>query len=167
MLTKTSTLSAAAAALALAAAASPALAQSARPPSKLGVLECNVGAGVGLIITSSKPLSCTFTSSRRGGPREGYVGTVRKFGLDVGATGKGRLVWAVFAPTNSWRPGALAGEYGGATAEATVGAGLGANVLVGGSDRTISLQPVSVQAQTGINFAIGVADLKLEFTARR
>jgi hypothetical protein len=167
MPTVKTTLSATACALMLAATAVPAAAQSARPPSKLGVLECNVGAGVGLIITSSKPLNCTFTSSRRGGPREAYVGTVRKFGLDVGATAKGRLVWAVFAPTNSWRPGALAGGYGGATAEATVGAGLGANVLVGGSDRTISLQPISVQAQTGINLAVGVADLQLDPAPRR
>jgi hypothetical protein len=148
--------------LALCSAAVPALAQANRPPSKLGVLECNVGAGVGFIITSSKALNCTFRSGRRGGPREAYVGTVRKFGLDVGATGKGRLVWAVYAPTTSWRAGALAGTYGGASAEATVGAGLGANVLVGGSDRTISLQPLSVQAQTGVNLALGVTDMVLE-----
>jgi hypothetical protein len=156
----------AAAALALLAAA-PAQAQSARPPSKLGVLECNVGGGVGFIITSSKALACTFRSARRGGPRETYVGTIRKFGLDVGATGKGRLVWAVYAPTTSWRAGALAGTYGGASAEATAGAGLGANVLVGGSDRTISLQPLSVQAQTGLNLAVGVTDMELERAAQR
>jgi hypothetical protein len=57
--------------------------------------------------------------------------------------------------------GALAGEYGGASAEATVGAGLGANVLVGGSDRTVSLQPVSVQGQAGLNLAVGVSGLTL------
>jgi hypothetical protein len=82
------------------------------------------------------------------------VGSVNKFGLDIGATTQGRMVWA--APT-SRKAGALAGNYVGATAEATVGAGLGANVLVGGSDRTVSLQPVSVQGQSGLNLAVGVS----------
>jgi hypothetical protein len=162
MIAARTSLGAAACGLLLALSALPAEAQSARPPSKLGLLECNIGGGVGFIITSDKALNCTFKSARRGGPRESYVGTIRKFGLDIGATAKGRMVWAVYAPTNSWRPGALAGGYGGASAEATVGAGLGANVLVGGSDHTISLQPLSVQAQTGVNLALGVTDMQLQ-----
>jgi hypothetical protein len=89
-----------------------------------------------------------------------YVGSITKFGLDLGATAGGEMVWAVFAPTNR-KFGALAGDYGGATAEATVGVGLGANVLVGGSDRTVALQPVSVQGQAGLNVAAGVTDLRL------
>jgi len=88
------------------------------------------------------------------------VGSITKFGLDLGATAGGEMVWAVFAPTNR-KFGALAGDYGGATAEATVGVGLGANVLVGGSDRTVALQPVSVQGQAGLNVAAGVTDLRL------
>jgi len=95
------------------------------------------------------------------GPREVYSGSITKFGLDIGATTGGEMIWAVYAPSNK-RFGALAGEYGGASAEATVGAGLGANVLVGGSDRTVALQPVSVQGQTGLNLAIGVAGLQLQ-----
>jgi Protein of unknown function (DUF992) len=94
------------------------------------------------------------------GPREVYVGGITKFGLDLGATTGGEMLWAVYAPSNR-QFGALAGHYVGATAEATVGAGLGANVLVGGSNRTITLQPVSVQAQTGLNVAAGVAGLEL------
>jgi hypothetical protein len=70
------------------------------------------------------------------------------------------MVWAVFAPTTR-RIGALAGNYAGASAEATVGAGLGANVLLGGSDRTIALQPLSVQGQAGLNVAAGVTELIL------
>jgi hypothetical protein len=34
-------------------------------------------------------------------------------------------------------------------------------VLVGGSDRTVALQPVSVTGQTGLNLAVGVAELIL------
>ena len=104
-------------------------------------------------------MTCSFTPATRG-PREAYLGSVGKFGLDVGATTGGRMVWAVYAPT-AGGPAALAGTYVGASGEATVVAGLGANVLVGGSDRTIALQPVSVQGQTGLNLAVGVAGLEL------
>ena len=100
-----------------------------------------------------------FTPSEPG-PREVYVGGINKFGLDLGATAGGEMVWAVYAPTTR-RFGALAGQYSGASAEATVGAGLGANVLVGGSDRTVALQPLSLQGQAGLNVAAGVAELTL------
>jgi len=122
-------------------------------------LNCDISAGIGAIIASKKRVTCMFTPSARG-PREVYVGSISKFGLDVGATSGGEMVWAVFAPS-SRRFGALAGNYIGATAEATVGAGLGANALVGGSNRTITLQPLSVQGQTGLNVAGGVAELTL------
>jgi len=135
----------------------PASAQANR--TKVGTLSCDISGGVGLIITSKKDLTCMFTPSQPG-PREVYVGSITKFGLDLGATAGGEMVWAVYAPTTR-KFGALAGNYGGATAEATVGAGLGANVLVGGSDRTVALQPVSVQGQAGLNVAAGVAELRL------
>ena len=148
------------AALAVAAAVAlpvPASAQANR--TKVGTLSCDISGGIGLIITSKKDLTCMFTPSQAG-PREVYVGSITKFGLDLGATAGGEMVWAVYAPTTR-KFGALAGDYGGATAEATVGAGLGANVLVGGSDRTVALQPVSVQGQAGLNVAAGVAELRL------
>ncbi len=135
----------------------PASAQANR--TKVGTLSCDISGGIGLIITSKKDLTCMFTPSQPG-PREVYVGSITKFGLDLGATAGGEMVWAVYAPTTR-KFGALAGNYGGATAEATVGAGLGANVLVGGSDRTVALQPVSVQGQAGLNVAAGVAELRL------
>jgi hypothetical protein len=135
----------------------PALAQGER--TKAGTLTCDISGGIGLIITSHKDVTCMFTPSQPG-PREVYVGGINKFGLDIGATAGGEMVWAVYAPTTR-RFGALAGNYSGATAEATVGAGLGANVLVGGSDRTVALQPLSVQGQAGLNVAAGVAELTL------
>jgi hypothetical protein len=139
------------------AASAPAMAQAERV--KAGTLTCDISGGIGLIITSHKDVTCMFTPSQPG-PREVYVGGINKFGLDLGATAGGEMVWAVYAPTTR-RFGALAGQYGGASAEATVGAGLGANVLVGGSDRTIALQPVSVQGQAGLNVAAGVTELTL------
>jgi len=127
--------------------------------TKVGTLICDMAAGIGVIVASKKHVTCMFTPSFRGA-REVYVGNISKFGLDLGATSGGEMVWAVYAPTNR-RVGALAGRYVGATAEATVGAGLGANVLVGGSNRTVALQPLSVQGQAGLNVAAGVAELTL------
>lgn len=150
---------AAAAALAVAfVLAGPASAQAPQRV-KLGTLTCDISGGVGLIIASQKQLQCLFTPAQPGA-REVYVGFIRKFGVDLGATTGGEMVWSVFAPTTG-RIAALAGHYVGGTAEATVGAGLGANVLVGGSDRTVALQPVSVQGQAGLNVAAGVAELEL------
>ncbi|MBI3705669.1 MAG: DUF992 domain-containing protein [Rhizobiales bacterium] len=127
--------------------------------TKVGTLTCDISGGIGLIITSHKDVACMFTPSQPG-PREVYTGSINKFGLDIGATAGGEMIWAVYAPSTR-KFGALAGHYGGASGEATVGAGLGANVLVGGSDRTVSLQPVSVQGQVGLNLAVGVAELNL------
>jgi Protein of unknown function (DUF992) len=127
--------------------------------TKVGTLNCDISGGIGVIIASKKEVTCMFTPAAAG-PREVYVGSITKFGLDLGATSGGQMVWSVLAPSNR-KFGALAGQYVGASAEATVGAGVGANVLVGGSDRTVTLQPVSVQAQTGLNVAAGVAGLTL------
>ncbi len=127
--------------------------------TKVGTLTCDISGGIGLIIASHKDVVCMFTPSQPG-PREVYTGSINKFGLDLGATAGGEMIWAVYAPTTR-KFGALAGHYGGASGEATVGAGVGANVLVGGSNRTVSLQPVSVQGQVGLNLAVGVAELNL------
>jgi len=126
--------------------------------TRAGVLTCNVSGGIGLIVGSQKSTVCTFNPRR--GRNERYVGFIRRFGLDIGVTRRGVLAWAVFSG-GSVAPGSLAGSYVGGAAEATVGAGLGANVLVGGSNRSIALQPVSVSGQTGLNFALGVGDLEL------
>ena len=138
------------------AAAKPAVAQQVRA----GLLTCDVSAGIGLIITSQKQVSCTFAPEQSNIQREEYDGTITKFGLDIGATTGGRMVWAVFSETVGG-VGALAGDYAGATGEATVALGLGANVLVGGSNRTVALQPLSITGQGGLNLAVGVADLSL------
>ncbi len=127
--------------------------------TKIGTLTCDIAAGIGLIIGSKKSLSCMFTPAQPG-PREVYTGSVTKFGLDLGITGGGEMIWAVYAPSNM-QIGALAGFYGGASAEASIGAGVGANVLVGGSNRTVTLQPLSVQGQVGVNLAAGVAGIEL------
>lgn len=126
---------------------------------KVGTLSCDISGGLGLIVASQKEVRCTFTPSVPG-PREVYFGTISKLGVDIGSTVGGTMLWTVYAPT-SRQIGALAGHYTGAGAEATIGFGAGANVLVGGSDQTVMLQPVAVQGQTGLNLAVAVASLDL------
>jgi hypothetical protein len=149
-----------AALLALGLATAPALAKDSRGV-KIGVLSCDVAAGVGVIIASSRSVDCTFERSV-GGRNERYKGTIDRVGLDIGITGKAVMAWVVFAPGKLKR-GALAGSYAGVSAEASVAVGLGANALLGGSNKSIALQPLSVQAQTGLNVAAGVAALRLKY----
>jgi Protein of unknown function (DUF992) len=139
----------------IAALAGPASAQSA---VNVGTLTCNVASGFGFIFGSSKALNCTFAGLGR---YEHYVGSITKFGADIGYTSGGVLVWTVVAPVAAMRPGALGGNYGGATASATVGVGVGANALIGGSNNTIALQPLSIEGNTGLNVAAGIAGITL------
>ena len=126
---------------------------------KVGALRCDIEAGLGLIVASSKPMRCTFVSAR--GYSEAYTGTIRQFGLDIGATDRGVLAWEVLAATAGPRRGALAGEYAGLAASATLGVGGGANALLGGPGRSFTLQPLSLETQTGVALAAGVASLTL------
>jgi hypothetical protein len=135
------------------------VAASAQSRVAVGTLDCDISGGIGLILGSQKQVSCVFRPSTPG-PVENYQGTISKLGLDIGATAGGQMVWGVYA-TTGWGAGALAGSYVGASAEATIAAGLGANVLVGGNNRTVALQPVSVQGQAGLNVAVGVSELAL------
>lgn len=143
-------------ALTVGATASPASAQA---RVEVGLLDCAVEGGAGFIFGSTKELRCEFRHS--GGRTEPYFGVIKKFGIDIGATSGGFIRWVVMAPTTEIGDGALAGNYGGVSAEATVGVGLGANALVGGMDQSFALQPFSVQSQSGLNFAAGVASLEL------
>jgi hypothetical protein len=131
---------------------------------KIGVLSCGMESSVGLIIASSKRVDCVYQPSG-GGRIEHYDGRIGKIGIDIGVTNQTVLVWAVFAP-GKVRRGALEGTYLGASAEATIAFGLGANVLIGGFKRSISLQPLSLQMQTGINIAAGAAQLHLDYRRR-
>ena len=146
-------------AVALAAFATVAPAQAAPHGVNVGTLTCNVASGWGFVFGSSKDLRCTFRQNDR--HAEHYTGTISKFGVDVGYTEGGVLVWGVVAPSSDTRPGALDGDYVGASAQATVGVGLGANVLVGGFDQSFALQPLSVSGNQGLNVAAGVGSISL------
>ena len=128
--------------------------------TKAGVLSCKTSASLGLIVGSHRKLRCGFTPNS-GGPPDYYVGHVNRLGLDLGIKAGGVMGWGVIAPTNGIHHGALAGTYVGASGSASLGVGLGANALVGGSHRSIALQPLSVEGQAGVNLALGVAGLTL------
>jgi hypothetical protein len=135
---------------------SPAIAQR---DTQVGTLNCQMGPTVGLVIGSVQRMSCTFR--RNNGAAEHYSATFKRIGLDLGVSAGGRLVWGVYAPSSGLAPRALAGNYVGASGDIAVGLGVGANALVGGSNRTVALQPVSVEGQVGLNVALGAAGLRL------
>jgi hypothetical protein len=154
-MSKTLRAAACAAAVAIAAVlAAPAQAQGV----KVGTLTCNVASGWGFVFGSSKALNCTFAGLGR---YDHYVGSISRFGVDVGYTQGGVMIWTVVAPSANLGPGSLAGSYAGATASATVGVGAGANALIGGSGNSIALQPLSLEGNTGLNVAAGIGAITL------
>jgi hypothetical protein len=125
---------------------------------KIGTLSCHEASGWGFVFGSSHKVRCTFANGEH---VEHYDGAISKFGVDVGYQQSGVLIWTVIAPDDHPGHGALAGHYGGLTAGAAVGVGLSANALVGGSSRSIALQPLSIEGTTGLNVAAGIGELTL------
>src|SRR5262245_48875255 len=130
---------------------------------EVGILTCTAADSAGLVVTSTKALRCRF---QRPGRDEFYFGSIAKFGIDLGSTQQTAIAWAVLAPTANLPPRSLDGEYGGIGAEATAGYGVGAHALIGGSRGGIILQPLSLQAQKGLNIAVGVESLALRAESR-
>jgi len=126
---------------------------------QIGILECRGGASVGFIVGSVTNFGCVLRAE--GMPEDRYVATIRKVGLDLGITQESALAWGVFAPVARLGPGDLAGNYAGAQGSAAIGIGAGGNALVGGSNNSIALQPLSVQGQVGLSVAAGLESLEL------
>ena len=141
--------------------ATPATAQTPQG-TNVGSLTCKLAPSIGLIIGSRQRMACRYTPNGPN-PPENYVGVMGTIGLDIGITAGGVLAWGVFAPTAGPMRGGLAGTYVGATGSIGVGVGVGANVLFGGSNRTIALQPLSVEASVGINLSLGASGLTLVY----
>jgi hypothetical protein len=139
-------------------AAPPALPQ---PRVQTGVLECLTNPTFGVIVGSVRTMNCVFKPTY--GYEQYYSGTRTRVGVDLGVQAGAALAWAVFAPTSQIGPGELAGTYAGLSADAAAGLGVGANALVGGSNNTITLQPLSVEGQVGVNLAVGISSLSLTY----
>src|SRR5216683_2019953 len=146
--------------IAIVALVAPIASANALPPVRAGILQCQGGQNVGFVVGSVTSLECVFQSEGR--RPEPYIATVRRFGLDLGVTEQTRFSWAVNAPAGRVGRGNLTGNYGGVGANASVGVGGGGNFLVGGPANSYALQPISVQGQTGLNVAAGVAGIELQ-----
>jgi ABC-type amino acid transport substrate-binding protein len=133
------------------------------PPrwTQAGMLRCVVNPSIGFIIAGHQSMECRFTPSAPNFPPQAYAGALNMIGLNIGISAGGVFGWAVLAPTVGIPLGALAGEYVGASGDIAVGLGVGANVLVGGSGRTIALQPVSLEGSVALDVALGVSSLQL------
>ncbi len=129
--------------------------------ASVGYLECNVSSGWGIIFGSSRDLECVFTPTK--GYPEYYKGYINKYGADLGYLRSAVILWGVVAPQQNLGRGALAGHYAGATAAVTLGVGAGMHALVGGFHNSIALQPISVEGNTGLNVAAGVASMTLDW----
>jgi hypothetical protein len=165
---RTLSLTVAAAALLAGVLGTPTRADESGSGTKAGTLVCDVSSGWGFIFGSSRDLKCSFTDNKN--TPDHYEGHIKKFGVDIGYTAGGVIAWAVLAPSSDVASsdvakGALAGTYAGVTGSATVGGGVGANVLVGGGNNSFSLQPLSVEGNTGLNVAGGIAAIELDHTA--
>jgi len=136
---------------------------SAQQQVEAGLLECRGGGSVSFIIGSVTELSCIYRPGADSGPIQAYRATIRRAGIDLGATAVSGLAWAVFAPTRQIGLGDLSGNFGGVSAGAAVGVGVGANVLYGGSNNSFVLQPLSVEGQVGLNIFAGIAGMELRF----
>ena len=132
---------------------------SAQQGVRVGVLECTGGQNVGYVVGSNTTLNCVFQSE--GGRAERYTANVRRFGLDLGFTENTTVQYTAFAPSARMGRGALAGTYGGVGSNASVGIGFGGNFLLGGNANQYTLQPISVQGQTGLNVTAGIVNLDL------
>jgi hypothetical protein len=137
----------------------PAVAQSPQGWVQAGVLSCSLNPSIGFVIFGHQSMECRFQPVS--GPAQGYEGAINTVGLDLGVSNGGRLAWAVFGPAAGIPNGALAGEYVGASGDVGVGVGVGANVLVGGSNRSVALQPVSLEGSVALNVVAGLSQLKL------
>ncbi len=136
-------------------------AQNTGPGVRVGMLTCSVSSGWGFVFGSTRDMRCNFQPVN--GSVEHYTGRISRFGVDIGYTRGGVIIWAVFAPASTLASGSLAGNYGGATAGATVGVGGSVHALIGGFRNSISLQPVSIEGTTGLNVAAGIAQMRLRY----
>jgi hypothetical protein len=127
--------------------------------NRSGVLSCRMAPTIGLIIGSRQTMTCEFRSDR--GMVERYSGVMSRIGLDLGVTAGGQMAWAVLESADLPARGGLTGTYVGGSGDISVGIGVGANALIGGSNKAVALQPLSVEGQVGLNLALGIANLQL------
>jgi len=160
-LTSTASLLMSAVAFSFALQSSIAVAQTGEGATRLGVLTCDVKGTAQGFCYGVPEATCAFELDDGG--LEEYAGTLGKLGLDVGISGESVIQWLVFTPQGQETGEfSLEGEYVGVSAGGSVGLGLGANALIGGSSKAIGLQPFSIEGKSGLNVSAGLARLSLQ-----
>lgn len=130
--------------------------------SRNGLLSCTMAPTIGLIIGSQQTMRCEFRPER--GLPEYYSGVMNRIGLDLGITAGGQMAWGVLVSSQVPMRGGLTGTYIGGSGDIALGVGVGANVLIGGNNTSVALQPISIEGQVGLNLALGIASLQLRPT---
>lgn len=128
---------------------------------KIGILRCEIEGGFGYILGSSKLLSCNFQSAANPAYSHQYSGQILKVGADIGYTSRGKLIWAVFAPTYDLAQSDLDGIYVGLSGEASLGVGVGVNMLIGSFNESLNLIPINTSGTLGMNIAGGLGAVTL------
>src|SRR5690242_20315845 len=107
---------------------------------QVGLLECRGGASIGFIVGSVTNLGCVLRIN--GVPEDYYTAVIQKVGIDIGITENTALAWNVFSLVAQPGRGDIAGNYVGVDVSAAAIVGVGGNVLLGGSNNSIALQPL-------------------------
>ena len=131
---------------------------------QIGIITCDYipGSKVNLLIHSSASFNCVF---EHGGQKDYYDGEAGiGLGLDLQWTERSTMAYSVMASTGTdmdWST-ALTGTYTGGKASAALGVGLGAAVLIGGSNDSVGLVPLAIEGSTGIGATAGIGYLSLK-----
>jgi hypothetical protein len=137
-------------------AATPAAAQTVA-----GQLRCSIAGGFGLVVAAQRSATCVYR--RVDGSVEFYLGSTGRIGVDFGLTNAVTATYNVSAP-DSAPPGALQGIFAGPGAGFTLGAGIGANALVGGTGAILT--PIDNTYVTGLDISAGLGTLDLRYVGR-
>lgn len=130
-------------------------------PLEVGTLQCSLDGSSGNIFGGSRDVQCDFTSAVTNGDRVKYEGTISNVGINLGSHKVTSLSWTVLAPVGAQAESALGGTYVGTAVSGALGVGAGGNLLFNVSGGAATLQPLSVQFQTGFNASVSAVELQL------
>ena len=125
----------------------------------MGTLTCSLSASIGLVVGSQRNVSCLFRGTS-GEPDEPYTGTMTRVGLDVGLT-TGSVIFGRCSRTRTATKGCSPAPIPGRRQKCPLPLVSAPTSSSAGSNRTLALQPLSVQGQIGLDIAAGVGSLDL------
>ncbi|TAJ28575.1 MAG: DUF992 domain-containing protein [Reyranella sp.] len=127
----------------------------------IGSLTCNIAAGTGYILASSKKMDCVFLG-KDGVSHAQYEGTINKVGIDIGYTKAMHTIWRVYSLGSDRKADQIAGTYVGEQGTAAAGSQAGGNWLYGGQNAEIGMVASGIVQDAGYNLAMGVAEMTIK-----